>query len=158
MKKFTIGFMVLLAGMMLAACAGAPPVTETPPPPPPPVPEPVAVVLEIDLAGSRQYTVVSGDVLSGIARRFYGSAGALQHAGRQNGFFYPTIILATPEITDQDLIFPGMVLTIPELRRNLENPGAVQAIKGALLEAADVNQRRNRPLDAEGLRRLANSL
>jgi len=115
-------------------------------------------VIGLDLTGAQQYTVVAGDVLSGIAQRFYGGLGALEHGGRQNGFFFPIIHLASPNVVDPDVLEPGMVLIIPDLRRNLDNPGARQALRNAMLETATLNEQRNRPLDVEGLRRLANSL
>jgi hypothetical protein len=164
MKKFSLGFMVLFVGLLFTSCPGAPPAYEPPPPPPPPAPAPAPepvpepVVVGLDLTGAQQYVVVAGDILSNIARRFYGGLGALEHGGRENGFFFPAIMLASPAVTDPDVLVPGMVLTIPDLRRNLDNPGARQAMREAMLETATLNQGRNRLLDVEGLRRLANSL
>lgn len=49
------------------------------------------------------YTVVSGDTLSKIAKRFYGDANK-----------YPVIFEAnTPMLTHPDKIYPGQVLVIP---------------------------------------------
>lgn len=52
---------------------------------------------------SQMYTVVSGDTLSKIAKRFYGNAG-----------MYPKIFEANrPMLQDPDRIYPGQVLRIP---------------------------------------------
>jgi len=55
--------------------------------------------------GSKTYTVVSGDTLSGISLKMYGSANK-----------YPQIFEANkPMLTSPDKIYPGQVLRIPEL-------------------------------------------
>lgn len=52
---------------------------------------------------SKTYTVVKGDTLWGIAKRFYG-----------NGSNYPKIFNANKDkISNPNLIYPGQVLTIP---------------------------------------------
>ena len=61
------------------------------PAPPPPPPKPTV----------RTYTVVSGDTLWAIAKRFYG-----------DGSKYPQIAAASG-IANPNLIHPGQVLTIP---------------------------------------------
>ena len=54
---------------------------------------------------SRTYTVVSGDTLSGIAKKMYGNAAK-----------YPVIFEANkPMLKDPDKIYPGQVLRVPEL-------------------------------------------
>jgi nucleoid-associated protein YgaU len=54
--------------------------------------------------GFAQYTVVSGDTLSGIALRFYG-----------DGNLWPRIFEANwDRISNPNLIFPGQVLRIPQ--------------------------------------------
>ncbi len=54
-------------------------------------------------AESQMYTVVSGDSLSKIAKKFYGDAGK-----------YPAIFEANkPMLKDPDKIYPGQVLRIP---------------------------------------------
>ena len=50
----------------------------------------------------KTYTVVSGDCLWNIAKKFYGS-----------GTDYKRIAAANPFITNPNLIYPGQVLTIP---------------------------------------------
>ena len=169
MKKFVVGLMVLMLGLALVSCAGAPPAQDPPPPPPPapapaapppppPPPPPAPVVVGLDLTGAQQYTVVEGDTLSEIARRFYGAQTNVGEAGTRNGFFFPIIQMASGiVIDDPDVLFPGMILTVPDLRRNLDAPGSRQAVINGLREAANFFEGR-RPLDVEGLRRLADSL
>ena len=54
---------------------------------------------------ARFYTVVSGDTLSGIAKKHYG-----------NAMKYPVIFEANrPMLQDPDKIYPGQVLRIPDL-------------------------------------------
>jgi len=169
MKRIALGSIAFLLGFMFFSCATAP---ERPA---------VSVMLEgevtqervdealthiydvfrprLDLTGAREHTVVAGDTLSGIARQFFGALTNVGDAGPQNGFYFPVIMMASDtHIVDPDMIEPGMRLTIPDLRRNLDNPVARQAIRDSLLEIAYVYGRRNRPVEEEGLRRLANSL
>jgi len=81
-----------------------PPVVAPPPPPPPaPIPTPSAV---------RYYTVVRGDNLSAIARRFYGSADwpriyNANRAGQRRADG------SLGMIVNANLIFPGWRLIIP---------------------------------------------
>ena len=103
---------------------------------------------DLILDGAGTYTVVSGDTLSKISRAKY-----------NNGFYFPIIMLASSDVVlDPDKIEPGMELIIPDLQRNLNNTKAKGRIKSFLHEIADVEVRRNRPKDAEGLRNLADSL
>ncbi len=51
---------------------------------------------------TKTYTVVKGDCLWNIARKFYGS-----------GANYKKLAAANPQIKNPDLIYPGQVLTIP---------------------------------------------
>lgn len=74
-----------------------PPVAPPPPPPPPPPPVQPAPV------PTRTYTVVSGDTLSAIALRFYGTTGP----------FYWLKIANANGIANPNLIYPGNVLKIP---------------------------------------------
>ena len=175
MKKTISCVMTLFVALVFFSCATPPPAEPAPPapvpaapappaPPPPAPPPPVAqetvdVTPRLDLTGAQQYTVVRGDTLSAIARRFFGNLTNVGNAGTQNVFFFPVIMMAsdTP-ITDPDFIVEGTVLTIPDLRRNLDSPSGRQAIRNSLLEAADFFGRRNLPMEEEGLRRLANSL
>jgi len=173
MKKFSLSCIGLLGALLVFSCGGTPaPAPEPPPPPPPPppiviesAPETVAEVYEtylpnLDLTGAQAYVVVRGDTLSGISRRFYGNLTNVGIAGRRNGFYFPVIMMASSaNITNPDRIYPGMRLTIPDLRRNLDNPGARQAIKNSLGEVAEIYaRRRNANATVLGLRRLSDSL
>ena len=101
------------------------------------------------LDGAEKYTVVSGDTLSAIARHQYDG----------HGFYFPIIMLASSDVVlDPDKIEPGMELTIPDLQRNLDDAKAKANIKKYLGDIAKVEDDRNRPQDAEGLRKLAESL
>jgi len=139
-----------------------PPAETAPPPSPPPAqpapakPDPVkptpaqpapARSTDLILEGADSYKVVKGDTLSMISRRKY-----------QNGFYYPLIMMASKDVVaDQDVIEPGMVLTVPRLQANLNDARARQSMKKFFLETADITARR-RPKDAEGLRKLAGTL
>jgi hypothetical protein len=114
----------------------------------------------MDMTGAREYTVVRGDTLSQIARNFYGSLTDVGMAGTRNGFYFPLIMLASPgsNIVDPDLIVPGLKLNIPDIKRNLANPVARQAIKDCLTDVAYVYNKKGKPSEEEGLLRLANSL
>ena len=103
---------------------------------------------DLILDGAEKYTVVSGDTLSAIAREKY-----------PNAFYFPVIMMASSDVVvDPDKIEPGMELTIPDLKKNLDDPKAKANIKKFLGEIAKVEEDRNRPNDAKGLRELANSL
>lgn len=54
--------------------------------------------------GFAQYTVESGDTLSGIAQKFYGDADKFRIIFQANRY----------QIDDPDLIFPGQVLRVPQ--------------------------------------------
>jgi nucleoid-associated protein YgaU len=57
-----------------------------------------------DDTGDQSYTVVKGDTLSGIAKKFYGKANA-----------WPKIHAANKDqVPNPDLIRPGQVLRIPK--------------------------------------------
>ena len=100
------------------------------------------------MRGAETYTVVRGDTLSAISRTKYNDAR-----------YFPVIMMASSEIVlDPDKIEPGMELTIPDIQKNLDNPRSKANIKNFLNEIAKVEDDRNRPQDAEGLRNLASSL
>jgi nucleoid-associated protein YgaU len=90
--------------MVVAAPRAAPTPTSTPTP----APEPPVAVQEVEAeggAGTRSYTVVSGDTLWKIAERMYG-----------NGSHYMKIFEANTDVLEHpDRIFPGQKLVIPEL-------------------------------------------
>jgi hypothetical protein len=91
-------------------------------------------VLPLIYDGMQIYTVKSGDVLTRIARNFY---------GRGNAFFFPLIMAAsndkqTVNIADPDLIEPGMELVIPDLDLNLANPEIKAKMKVLLQSVAKI--------------------
>ena len=151
MKKALKIMLTIVAAAFLFACVSQP---ETAGPVPQnPVEESLASAYEryaagLILDGAERYTVVRGDTLSQIAIAKYPS-----------GFYYPVIMLASRDIVlDPDRIAPGMVLTIPDIQRNLNNATARANIKGFLFDIAIIEEQRNRDQTAEGIRTLANSL
>ena len=115
---------------------------------------------KLDMTGAKDYTVVRGDSLSQITRTNYSSLTDVGTAGAGNGFYFPILMLASESshIVDPDLIEPGLVLKIPDLKRNLANATARKAIKDCLIDVAYVYNRKGKPAEEEGLKRLANSL
>ena len=100
------------------------------------------------LEGAENYTVVSGDTLSALSRSRY-----------ENGLYYPVIMLASSDVVlDPDKLETGMELKIPDLQKNLDDSKARANIKKFLGEVAELSENRNRPEDAEALRKLADSL
>jgi len=113
----------------------------TPTPAPAPTP-PAARTTVLILDGATKYTVVKGDTLTKIARKMY-----------RNAYYYPLILMASSDVVkNQDLIKPGMVLTIPKLQVNLKDPKAKEGMKTFFLKTADITERK-RPRDAAALRR-----
>jgi hypothetical protein len=106
---------------------------------------------DLILDGAKSYAVIRTDTLSKIARANYGG---------KNGYFFPIILLASQNVgvVDPDLIRPGMMLTIPDLQKNLDDPGARQRIKDFLNEIADVYNRKGNAVTRDRLRSLAASL
>ncbi|MDR0450420.1 MAG: tail protein X [Treponema sp.] len=151
-KKCFVCFLSILAFILIGACQSTqqssspdpsppPPAEPAPPPPPPaepapapqpqPVPEPAPRPAEefplpkergnIILDGAQNHRVVWGDTLSRIALRYY---------GKENGYYYPLIILGNPGVTaNPDLIISGTQLKIPDLQRNLNNSAARAELK-----------------------------
>jgi nucleoid-associated protein YgaU len=114
----------------------------------------------LDMKGSQEYTVVWGDTLSKITRRYYGELSDVGEAGSRNGFYYPILMMASPDshIVDPDLILPGLTLTIIDLKRNLADPVAHQAIKNSIKDISYVYNAKNKPAEVTGLQKLSNSL
>jgi hypothetical protein len=114
----------------------------------------------LDMNGSQEYTVKWGDTLSKITRRYYGNLADVGEAGSNNGFYFPILMMASPDsrIVDPDLIVPGLTLTIIDLQRNLANPAAHQAIKDSIKDIAYIYHAKNKPAEENGLIRLSNSL
>ncbi|MDR0443325.1 MAG: LysM peptidoglycan-binding domain-containing protein [Treponema sp.] len=146
---------LLLAVTMLfaAACQSEPPPPAPQPPaqpPPPPPPQPITPPQPLEdftnamfgnrhksdviLDGATTYTVKSGDTLVKIARQFY-----------QDGAYYPLILLVSGDVVaDPDRIEPGMQLTIPVLKQNLDDSKAKQSIFSYLLDMAKLEEQRGR--------------
>jgi hypothetical protein len=102
----------------------------------------------IILDGAQSYTVRSGDTLFQIANTYYG-----------DGLYYPVIMLASRDVVlDPDKITPGMVLTIPDLQANLNNPRSRASVRGVMMDNADILQEIGRGDIAQRMRNLANSL
>ena len=148
MKK-TLLFTVLIAVMVLSSCRTSGPVMS----PRNPTEETLLSIYErfrgdLILIGARRHTVQSGETLAEIARARY-----------DDGFMYPLILLASNDVVlDPDRIAPGMVLTIPDLQRNLNAPRARENLRNFMLEIATFEESRNRGPTAAGLRARANAL
>ena len=95
----------------------------------------------IILDGATTYIVVSGDTMSGIARRFY-----------QDGSLYPLIMMVSPIVADIDQIDPGMTLTVPALAVNMNDATARQSLNRYLLQIAPIEDQRGRPQTAAMMR------
>ena len=156
-KNVVFGLLIItLSILVFAACGGNPPapkpepVTESAPPPVTPPPTTAVVNAVLDLTGATNYTVVQGDTLSEIAARRYGES---------NMYFFPLIRLANEAaVPDPDEIEVGTVLVIPELQRNLNNPGANGLMRVDILRAAEQYDRLGKPGAAQELRDLATRL
>jgi hypothetical protein len=99
------------------------------------------------LDGATDYVVVSGDTLTRISRTNYGAG---------NGYYFPLIMLASTDVVqDPDLIEPGMHLAIPDLQRNLDDPGARQAMKDFFNEIAEVYAQKSTGEERAVLKNLA---
>jgi hypothetical protein len=167
MKRIFFVLALVLPAIMILSCASEkpaevqPPVEEPAPPPPEEYsPEPTVEEVyekysgDIILEDAKTHRVRRGEDLSKVARRYYGGV---------NGYYFPLILLASRDVAkDPDLIMPGTTLTIPDLNRNLNDPGARQRLKEFLYEVADVYSTRLRkkwgPESRDQLRALASSL
>jgi hypothetical protein len=101
--------------------------------------------------GAENYTVKKGDTLTKITGAKYGN---------DNIFYFPVIMLASDEveISDPDMIMPGMKLKIPDLQRNLNNPLSRGRIKAYLDDIAGIYNRKGAADTAQKLRDLAAKL
>lgn len=142
MKKFRgilTAFVFLSLGLSMISCASTPveeaPVEEAPPPvaPPPPVVKPEAPTgpaLSLDITGAKKYTVKQGDTLAKIAGE--------QYKDNTDGAFYFPIIMKASEdlVKNPDFILPRMVLTVPDLQRNLASADTKAYVNSLLIDAA----------------------
>jgi len=160
MKKIALTAALIISVILAASCVSSPQspeVAEQPEEAPVPVlvagpvrATPVIVAAsELDLTGAVKYRVKSGDTLVKISRRFY-----------KDGFYYPVILLASKNVKNPDKIWPGMVLTIPDLERNKANDNSRQTIKDCLNGLADLEKTKPRPRRGliNGLKRRADAL
>ena len=126
----------------------APPAPTTTPTPAEPRPTPTpAAQGPIILEGAQAYTVAPGNTLSGISRHFYGDTD-----------YFPLIMLGSSDVSDPDVIELDTKLTIPDLKRNIADPGAKAKMKSYYNEIADIYEKRSQPHYAAQLRKLADSL
>jgi hypothetical protein len=135
-------FIIVVSTLVIAGCGSAPP----PPEPAPVVEQPQGLVLD----GAASHTVASGDTLADIAASRYGGS---------NMYYFPLIRLANANVVpDPDTIEVGTNLVVPNLQRNLDNPGASALIRADVLAIAAQYERQNKPVAAQTLRNLATRL
>jgi hypothetical protein len=105
------------------------------------------------LDGAQNYVVKKNDTPSRIALKFY---------GRNNGYFFPLIIMASRDvILDPDLIEIGMNLVIPDLQKNLDDQESRERIKAFLLDIAAIYEKKTSrwaPATRRELMKLAETL
>jgi LysM repeat protein len=171
MKKYFLFSMLILAALLTITCKSKPatvelsgstgtsqPVTQAPTSQPP-ITTPAASSTNqqqsattqggtynrhssgIIIDGARNYTVQRGDTLNSIARLMY-----------QDGSYYPLIMMVSGNVSDPDIIQPQQTLTIPDLRLNMNDPAARQAINRYFLDIARIEDQRGRPGTAELIR------
>jgi len=105
---------------------------------------------ELDLGNAKSHKVVRGETLSGITKDYYGD---------EYGYYFPMIMGASSRVvTHPDKIVPGMVLTIPDRKRNLANPLIRMNIKKQFLRVASIYRREGNAFVADKLVETANGL
>jgi Tfp pilus assembly protein FimV len=174
MKKFMFIPISAVCALFVFSCVATPapaPAPQQQPPPPQtreePKPqaeiksEPAEPQKQVDAASAppqpglifdeaKTYIVVSGDTLFAIAEKNFGAG---------NAFYFPVIMQASQEeVGDPDRIRPGLRLLIPDLRKNLDNPGSRAKIKDLLDKTAALYSSRGNAEVAAELRDLAKSL
>jgi hypothetical protein len=143
MKKIAVSLILVISVMLIASCKTAKSVPD----------ETFKNIYDkyydgLIFDGVKRYTVKKGDTLTSISNAFYGS-----------GFYFPLIMLASRNVVlDHDKILPGMVLLIPNLQINMDDPKARESIKGVIMDSAAIEDSRGRRDTAAGLRNHANSL
>lgn len=140
-KLIAIGILTALAVLLVASCASKPATYAD---------VYTQFKKELILEGAKSYTVVSGDNLSKITESFYGS---------DNGYYFPMIMGASSDVvTHPDKIAPGMILTVPDLKKNLGNPVTVRSIKRQFRNAADIYRGEGNAFVADKLVSISDSL
>ena len=106
----------------------------------------------LNLTGAHSYTVVRGDSLSSITEKQYG--------GKEYTFYFPIIMLASSDVkvADPDLILPGMKLTVPNLKLNLDDPNIRKSLKEYFDDIADIYKRKEKPSVETEVRKVASKL
>jgi hypothetical protein len=101
--------------------------------------------------GATSYTVRRGDTLVNIARSQYGN---------DNPYFFPLIMIASTKVVlDPNLLKPGDVLSVPNLKRNLDDPSARAQLKKLMTDFAPQWKGRSvYEADREGLKHAAANL
>ncbi|MDR0689520.1 MAG: LysM peptidoglycan-binding domain-containing protein [Spirochaetaceae bacterium] len=109
-------------------------------------PRPSTIILE----GARRHRVVWGDTLSSLSKKYY---------GKENGYYFPIIMLASSGVVfNPDVIIPGMILTIPDLNKNLADPQARSKIKSYIKDTAKIYEWKRDTKTKNRLIQLSNSL
>jgi len=105
---------------------------------------------ELNLDGAETYTVEAGDTLSAITIAAYGS---------DRGYYFPMIMGASSEVvTHPDKIAPGMVLTIPDFKKNVDDPIIAKRIKKWFFKVAEIYRSEDNKFVADKIQAIADSL
>ena len=108
--------------------------------------QPATIILE----GARRHRVVWGDTLSSLSKKYY---------GKENGYYFPVIMLASGGVvSNPDIIIPGMILTIPDLNKNLADPQARSKIKSYIKDTAKIYEQKRDTKTKNRLIQLSDSL
>jgi len=148
MKRLSLIAIALLSVLFFMGCATPPPAAPTNS-----VEEALHEVYQrfrgdIILIGASRHTVVAGETLAAISARHY-----------PDGFYYPLIMLASSAVVlDPDRIEPGMVLTIPDLDRNMNSARARASMREFFFEIATIEENRGRAATANGIRAHARAM
>jgi hypothetical protein len=147
MKNMVLFVILILAVLLVASCGSCTSAESASSPVPESAhlsqlyPQPQYQIIDVArhssniiLDGAVNYTVRSGDILTEIARNFY-----------QDGSYYPLIMMVCDDIViDPDKIEPGMILTIPDLNRNIADTKAKYSMNSFFARIADIEEQRGR--------------
>ncbi len=125
----------------------APVVMEEPMPEPEPqtIPEPEPVAEEPSDVPVQEYIVVSGDTLSQIALKFYGT--------REKAYYFPIIMTMTPgTINHPDKLTPKMKLLIPDFELFMQHTPSKQKSKSDFEKCIKIYENEGRTGVAQSLR------
>jgi hypothetical protein len=155
MKKNVLVVLLIISILLIVACKSPPPaaeITET------------AEITEVTdetfrtvfvkyiddliIDGAINHEVKSGDTVIGISLKYY-----------DHNYFFPIIMLASKYVVlDPDKINPGMVLIVPNLEVNLNDPVSRAAIINVMMEYADIEDARGKNHLAQSIRDHAHEL